>query len=79
MRGAGTRVLVTGAAGFVGQWVAEAMVRRGWAVTGAGPDATFDAPRLAADVRSAVAWVPCDVRSTRCAPTRSCTSPGSPP
>jgi GDP-4-dehydro-6-deoxy-D-mannose reductase len=63
MRGAGTRVLVTGAAGFVGQWVAEAMVRRGWAVTGAGPDATFDAPRLAADVRSAVAWVPCDVRS----------------
>lgn len=61
-RADGTRALVTGATGFVGQWVVEAMVQRGWAVTGAGPDAAFDAPRLPADVRAAVQWVPCDVR-----------------
>lgn len=63
MGAAGTRALVTGASGFVGQWLVEAMVERGWSVTGAGPDAAFDAPRLAADVRAAVAWVRCDVRA----------------
>lgn len=61
--GPGTRALVTGASGFVGQWLVEAMLGRGWAVTGAGPDASFDAPRLGAEVRRSVQWVPCDVRS----------------
>lgn len=57
------RALVTGASGFVGQWVVEAMVQRGWEVTGAGPDASFTAPRLGADVHAAVRWVSCDVRA----------------
>ena len=60
------RALVTGASGFVGQWLVEAMLRRGWTVTGAGPDASFEASPAfpgGADVRRAVAWVPCDVRS----------------
>jgi GDP-4-dehydro-6-deoxy-D-mannose reductase len=63
MPAAGARVLVTGAAGFVGQWVVDAMVARGWSVTGAGPEASFDASRLGADVRRSVAWLRCDVRS----------------
>ena len=29
------RALITGAAGFVGRWLARALVRRGWDVTGA--------------------------------------------
>ena len=56
------KALVTGASGFVGQWLTKAMLERGWAVTGAGPGDAFDAPLLAADVRSAVRWVDCDVR-----------------
>jgi len=58
----GMRALVTGAGGFVGQWVVQAMLERGWSVTGAGHEASFDAPRLGDAARS-VAWVRTDVRS----------------
>jgi GDP-4-dehydro-6-deoxy-D-mannose reductase len=34
VRAPGSRALVTGAAGFVGQWLCEDLVRRGWQVTG---------------------------------------------
>lgn len=56
------RALVTGAAGFVGQWLVQAMLERGWEVTGAGHEASFDAPRLGAAAQG-VRWVRGDVRS----------------
>ena len=58
------RALVTGAGGFVGQWLTAALLERGWEVTGAGHEPAFEAPRLAPDARARVRWVTCDVRST---------------
>jgi GDP-4-dehydro-6-deoxy-D-mannose reductase len=49
------RALITGAAGFVGRWLAGALVERGWDVTGA-------ALEPAADDR--VRWITGDVRDT---------------
>lgn len=56
------RALVTGAGGFVGQWLVQAMLERGWAVTGVGHEPSFEAPRLGAEARR-VTWVRADVRS----------------
>ena len=58
----GKRALVTGAGGFVGQWLVQAMLEGGWSVTGAGHEPAFDAPRLGAAARE-VAWIRTDVRS----------------
>lgn len=63
----GRRALVTGAAGFVGQWLCSALVHEGWTVTGltlgeptGGAGAAPGA--LAAGERAAVAWITGDVR-----------------
>jgi GDP-4-dehydro-6-deoxy-D-mannose reductase len=55
------RALVTGAAGFVGQWVSREMVERGWDVAGT----SLEAPPLSArpnDPLASVRWHTADVR-----------------
>ena len=55
------RALVTGAAGFVGQWVGRELIERGWEVTGTCLE---DAPPSVApnDALAAVRWQVADVR-----------------
>ena len=55
------RALVTGAAGFVGQWLCEALVSRGWEVYGARLGDDVPAGRLGPRDRDAVRWIDCDV------------------
>ncbi|HVZ77074.1 MAG TPA: GDP-mannose 4,6-dehydratase [Gemmatimonadaceae bacterium] len=57
-----TRALITGGTGFVGQWLARAMLSRGWTVTAGGVDASPPQPVLSAQERGAIAWRPLDVR-----------------
>lgn len=59
-----TRVVVTGGGGFVGQWLARALLARGDDVTLAGLAAASDAPGiLSSDERRQVVWRHLDVRS----------------
>jgi len=56
------RALLTGGAGFVGQWLARSLLARGDSVDLAGLGPTFDGPRiLTADERRATRWLPADV------------------
>jgi GDP-4-dehydro-6-deoxy-D-mannose reductase len=57
------RALVTGASGFVGQWLIRALLRDGWHVTGATLDERPETPLLERQARDAVRWVATDVRS----------------
>jgi len=57
------RVLVTGGAGFVGQWVAKSLLARGDEVDLAGLGEPPRPSVLTADERARVHWLPLDVRS----------------
>ncbi|MFL5562767.1 MAG: GDP-mannose 4,6-dehydratase [Gemmatimonadaceae bacterium] len=57
------RALITGAAGFVGQWLCRSLVAAGWDVVGAGIAAQPPDGILSADERRAVHWLLADVRN----------------
>jgi GDP-4-dehydro-6-deoxy-D-mannose reductase len=54
--------LVTGAAGFVGQWLCRALLADGWSVVGAGNAALPVAGILRDDEKHAITWARADVR-----------------
>lgn len=56
------RALVTGGAGFVGQWLARAMLERGWSVVSASVSTAAMPPILTPAERKAVRWLPVDVQ-----------------
>jgi len=59
-----TAYLLTGGGGFVGQWIARALIERGETPILAGPGAFTDAPPvLTSDERRAVRWLRCDMRA----------------
>jgi GDP-4-dehydro-6-deoxy-D-mannose reductase len=55
------RALVTGAAGFAGQWLCQELLRRGVTVTGAALAGEIPPGALTADERRAVIWKQCDM------------------
>jgi GDP-4-dehydro-6-deoxy-D-mannose reductase len=58
------RALVTGGAGFVGQWLARSLLERGDSVDLTGLGATFAGPDvLTPDERRAMRWLPADMRN----------------
>src|SRR4051794_16316879 len=57
------RALITGGSGFVGQWLARALLARGDAVDLTGLGATMTGPQiLSRDERRQVRWIPADMR-----------------
>jgi GDP-4-dehydro-6-deoxy-D-mannose reductase len=57
------RALVTGAAGFAGQWLCRALLRDGWEVTGASLTGPAPHGALTDDERRAVRWISTDLRA----------------
>lgn len=55
------RALVTGASGFVGQWLCRALVRDGWAVTGVSLSDLPAVSCLSAEDRARVQWLRADL------------------
>lgn len=58
------RALVTGAGGFVGQWLCAALLEQGWDVAGATIGDVAPSPALPADRRAAVRWLSADLRAS---------------
>jgi GDP-4-dehydro-6-deoxy-D-mannose reductase len=56
------RALVTGAGGFVGQWLSRALLDEGHTVTGATLDDPSEATLLSADEHESIEWVRGDIR-----------------
>ncbi|MBV9879396.1 MAG: GDP-mannose 4,6-dehydratase [Gemmatirosa sp.] len=56
------RALITGAAGFVGRWLARSLVDGGWTVTGAALAAPPADDAILGSARDAVRWISGDVR-----------------
>ena len=61
--GSPRRALVTGAAGFVGQWLCRSLVAEGWDVVGAGVAAHPPDGILTSEERRAVRWLLADIRN----------------
>ncbi len=57
-----SRALITGGAGFVGQWLARAMLERGWSVASASVSTTSMPAILTSTERDAVRWLAADVQ-----------------
>ena len=57
------RVLITGGAGFVGQWLSRAMLQRGWKVFAGTVDGPPSAAVLSEEEKRAVCWTALDVVS----------------
>ena len=57
-----SRALVTGAAGFVGQWLCGALLDAGWEVTGATLEGAPARPLPGRERHAAVRWLQADVR-----------------
>jgi len=57
------RALVTGAAGFAGQWLCRALLAEGWEVTGASLTGPTPEGALNAEERAAVRWMLADLRA----------------
>jgi GDP-4-dehydro-6-deoxy-D-mannose reductase len=57
------RVLITGGAGFVGQWLSRAMLQRGWKVFAGTVDGPPPGGFLSDEEKRAVCWTPLDVVS----------------
>lgn len=55
------RALVTGASGFVGQWLCRELLERGWDVAGTHLEETIGLGALGDAERRAVRWTRCDV------------------
>jgi GDP-4-dehydro-6-deoxy-D-mannose reductase len=56
------RALLTGGAGFAGQWLARVLLARGWAVSSIGLHGRDDMAVLTSDERESVRWRRADVR-----------------
>jgi GDP-4-dehydro-6-deoxy-D-mannose reductase len=58
------RALITGAAGFAGQWLARALLVEGWEVSGTALATAPETAILTSSERDAVRWMTADVRRT---------------